>query len=86
MVDRSKRYDNPVHADKQGGAKREAEKTAGSPPTPENPKGAIKTPDAGPSPGSGPAFGQIAERHQDAQSERHKRHGDEMGAMHKRHV
>jgi hypothetical protein len=91
-VDRSKRYANPPKGKKgmqdkgEEGAKAEAEKTAGSPPTAEDPKGAIHKPDTGPEPGNGPAFGEVAERHGREVGEMHGRHAQELSDMHERHV
>lgn len=91
MMDRSKRYDKSA---KKGGTAEKvvgeagdtAARTAGSPPTNADPKGAIHMPDGGPSPGSGPAFGEVAERHKTEMGEMHKRHASEMSAMHERHA
>ena len=98
-VDRSKRYEHPVHPEKQGGgtsakatgaAKSKAEDTAGKPPSAEDEKGAVHRPDKGPEPGRGPAFGEVAERHKREVTDMHKRHSEEtstaMGAMHERHA
>lgn len=92
MVDRSKRYDNPKHK-KPGNApkgeetaKKDAEKTAGSPPSTSDPKGAINKTDPGPAPGNGPAFGEVAERHSREVGEMHSRHAQELTDMHDRHA
>jgi hypothetical protein len=98
-VDRSKRYENPVHPDKQGGgtsakatgaAKMKAEETAGKPPTTEKPEGALGKTDPGPEPGHGPAFGEVAERHGREMKEMHSRHSAEVGStmagIHERHA
>jgi hypothetical protein len=98
-IDRSKRYDKPVHPDKQGGgtskkatgeAESKAEETAGKPPSAEKPEGAIHKPDKGPESGHGPAFGEVAERHKREVMDTHKRHSEEvehtMGGIHERHA
>lgn len=93
MVDRSKRYDKPVHPDKQGKrvnkeesvAEEVAKKSAGDPPSAEHEDGAVKRPDDGPEPGHGPAFGVVADRHKREMSDMHKRHETEMGDVHERH-
>lgn len=68
-----------------GAAKATAEKTAGDPPTPTDPKGAIDKGDPGPSAGHDATWGEVASRHSRQRDDMGKRHAREMEEMHARH-